>query len=229
MNYKNLNISKQILSVARVLSLILLIFLLSFSANQVLESKNSIKQIVNRNRSFSVIEKIDRNFYERFGDVQAYAYNKLAKEAIDSGRATPDVQKFLDIMTFYYVLYDLMMIVDAEGKVVAVNTTDKNSVPVQTGFLLGKNVANEEWFRVCTSENGPEGGAWYSDFMENPDVGKIYSSKGWGMAFAAPIRNDKNEVIGVWYNYASWRDVTQGIRSETEELLKKESAEAFVL
>ena len=229
MNYKNLNISKQILSVAIGLSLILLVFLLSFSAGQVLESKNDIKQIVNRNRSYSVIEKIDRNFYERFGDVQAYAYNKLAIEAIDSAKATSQVQKFINTMVYYYVLYDLMMIVDAQGKVVAVNTTDKNNVPVQTGFLLGKDFSNEEWFRICTSDAGPEGGAWYSDFMEHPDVAKIYNSNGWGMAFAAPIRNEQNKVIGVWYNYASWRDVTQGIRLETEELLKKESAEAFVL
>jgi hypothetical protein len=229
MIYRNLNISRQILSVAIGLSLILLVFLLSFSASQVLESKNAIKQIVNRNRSFSVIEKIDRNFYERFGDVQAFAYNKLAREAIDSATATPEIQKFINTMVYYYVLYDLMMIVDANGKVVAVNTTDKNNVAVQTGFLLGKDFSNEEWFRVCTSSDGPVGGAWYSDFMEHPDVSKIYGSNGWGMAFAAPIRNEKNEIIGVWYNYASWRDVTQGIRMETEELLTKETAEAFVL
>src|SRR6185503_9765027 len=141
MNYKNLTISKQILFVAIALSVVLLIFLLSFLANQVLESKNSIKQIVNQNRSFSVIEKIDRNFYERFGDVQAYAYNKLAIEAIDSGKATPSVQKFINTMVYYYVLYDLMMVVDKEGNVVAVNTTDKNNVPVRTEFLMGKNFA----------------------------------------------------------------------------------------
>ena len=229
MNYRNLNISKQILSVAIGLSVILLVFLLSFSANQVLESKNAIKQIVNRNRSFSVIEKIDRNFYERFGDVQAFAYNKLAIEAVDSAKATSQVQKFINTMVYYYVLYDLMMIVDVKGNVVAVNTTDKNNIPLQTGFLLGKNFSNEEWFRVCMSDAGPPGGAWYSDFMSHPDVSKIYNSNGWGMAFAAPIRNEHNEVIGVWYNFASWRDVTQGIRMETEELLKKESAEAFVL
>lgn len=132
-------------------------------------------------------------------------------------------------MVSYYVLYDLMMIVDVEGKVVAVNTADKNGVPLKTEPLIGEDFSNDEWFRVCTSSQGPAGGAWYSDFMESPIVSKIYGTKGRGMAFAAPVKDDDARVIGVWYNFASWLDVTQGIRSETEELLRQEYPDAFVL
>ncbi len=132
-------------------------------------------------------------------------------------------------MVAYYVLYDLMMVVDKYGKVVANNTSDKNGIPIKTDFLIGKDFSNEEWFRLCMSPQGPPGGAWYSDFMENQLVGQIYQSKGQGMAFTAPIKDDAGQIIGVWYNYASWRDVTQGIRAETEQLLQKTEPDAFEL
>src|SRR5258706_1960406 len=223
------SISQQILLVSVGLSAVLAIVVLTFSANQILINKNTIKETINRNRSFGAVEKIDRNFYERFGDVQAFAINRLALEAIDSSRSTAHVQKFINTMVAYYVLYDLMMVVDKYGKVVANNTSDKNGIPIKTDFLIGKDFSNEEWFRLCMSPQGPPGGAWYSDFMENQLVGQIYQSKGQGMAFTAPIKDDAGQIIGVWYNYASWRDVTQGIRAETEQLLQKTEPDAFEL
>lgn len=228
-DYKKFSISRQILTVAVGLSIVLVIFLLSFSASQVVENKNVIKEVVSTNRSFGAVEKIDRNFYERFGDVQAFAYNNLAKEAIDSGKATAQTQSFINTMVSYYVLYDLMMIVNTDGQAIAVNTLDKNGVPVKTDFLIGMDFSNEAWFRTCISSSGPKGGAWYSDFLESQMIGQIYNSKGWGMAFAAPIKNDNGETIGVWYNFASWRDVTQDIRRETEELMKTQDPDAFIL
>lgn len=229
LDYRQFSLSRQILIIAISLSIVLILFLSTFLASQILIGKNALKETGNKNRSFAVVEKIDRNFYERFGDVQAYAFNRLAIQAIDSARATPSVQKFINTMVSYYVLYDLMMIVDSNGKVVAANTADKNGVPLRTESIIGQDFGNEEWFRICMSAQGPAGGAWYSDFMESAIVSTIYGTKGRGMAFAAPIKNDYGQVIGVWYNFASWLDVTQGIRSETEQLLRQEYADAFVL
>jgi methyl-accepting chemotaxis protein len=228
-SFKDLSISKRIMYLAVAISLMLVTIVLLFSANQIVESKNSIKASVNENRSFAVIEKIDRNFYERFGDVQAFAFNKLAQQAIDSGRASEDVQKFINTMIGYYVLYDLMLIVNNDGKIIAANTVDKNGKLMQTKSILGHDMSNEEWFRVCFSAGGPEGGAWYSDFMENKMVAALLNSKGYGMAFAAPIKNNAGEVIGAWYNFANWSDVTQDIRRETERRLKREEPNAFIL
>jgi PAS domain S-box-containing protein len=229
LNYRTFTISQQILFVAIGLSIVLLIFLLNFSAYHIVKTKNSIKQVVSENRSFGAVEKIDRNFYERFGDVQAFAYNRLAIETIENGRANEQAQEFMNTMVSYYVLYDLMMITDNNGKVIAVNTMDKAGDPLKTEFVIGQDFSDEDWFHACTSSTSPEGGAWYSDFQKNDIVAKINNSKGWGVAFASPIKDDNGHVIGVWYNYASWKDVTQSIRTETEELLKKQDPTAFVL
>lgn len=52
-------------------------------------------------------------------------------------------------------------------------------------------------------------------------MGSVYGTNGEGMAFAAPIRNEHGQPIGVWYNYASWQEVTDAIRIEAEQDLIK--------
>jgi methyl-accepting chemotaxis protein len=226
---KDLSISQQITFTALMIFVVLAITILGFSSLQVVQSKNKVTETVAKNRSFGAMEKIDRNFYERFGDVQAYAYNRVAMQMLDSGKTTYEGQQFINTMMAYYVLYDLMMVVDKTGKAVAVNTLDRKGNPLPSEFVPGTDFSGEDWFRICTSAAGPEGGAWYSDFMMNPIVAKIFNSKGQGMAFAAPIKDNDGNTIGVWYNFASWKEVTQGIREETEYLLKADAENAFVL
>ncbi len=177
----------------------------------------------------SVMEKVDRNFYERFGDVQAFAFNRLAVQTVQSDSVSPGIQQFVNTMTAYYVLYDLMMLCDRDGKVLVVNTQNKNAEPISSSFILKLNVSEESWFKVCTSPTGPKGGAWFSDFIINKNVANIYRTSGEGMAFAAPVRNDAGEVIGVWYNFASWLEVTDGIREEAEENLLKQHQSSFIV
>jgi PAS domain S-box-containing protein len=228
-HFKKLNLSQQFLIVSMGIISIILIGVATYMINTSISAKIAQLQILTNGRSSAVIEKIDRNFYERFGDVQAFAYNKLAVQAASTKSTDDDTQKFINTMISYYVLYDLMMVCDADGKVVSVNTMDKQGKMVKSDFLIGKDFSNDEWFRMCMSGAGPEGGAWYSDFMENKDVSSIYSRTGWGMAFAAPIKDKEGRAIGVWYNFANWDDVTTGIRKETEEVVKKAEPGAFIV
>jgi methyl-accepting chemotaxis protein len=132
-------------------------------------------------------------------------------------------------MVSYYVLYDLMMITDIKGNVVAANTVDKTGKFVNTRDLIGKNFANEDWFRTCISGSGPEGGAWFSDFMVSKISATVNGNNGWGMAFAAPIKDNDGNVVGTWYNFANWAEVTQGIRKETQEALNENVPGTFIL
>lgn len=217
-----------IITLALVLTaLIALFYYLTYT---VIASVNKSQLVASQLTSQSVVDKVDRNFYERFGDVQAFAFNKLPVEALRSDSLSADLQSFINTMTAYYVLYDLMMICDREGRVLAVNTLDKNGKAINSSFLVGQSMEDEDWFKLCMSPPGPEGGAWYSDFMNNKLVGQIYNSSGSGMAFAAPVRDpETGTAIGVWYNFASWKEVTDGIREEAERDLRKEHPAAFIL
>lgn len=210
-----------------LLALIALFYYLTYT---VIASVNRSQLVASQLTSQSVVDKVDRNFYERFGDVQAFAFNQLPVEALRSDSVSADLQLFINTMTAYYVLYDLMMICDRDGRVLAVNTQDKNGKAINSSFLIGKSMAQEDWFKQCMSPPGPEGGAWYSDFMAQKLVGQIYNNPGYGMAFAAPVRDPQTgTAIGAWYNFASWKEVTDGIREEAERDLKKEHPGAFIL
>lgn len=226
--FRNLSLSRQFLLIAIGVTLVMLLSISIYMVNASIDSENKQLQVMANGRAGAVIEKIDRNFYERFGDVQAFAFNRLAVQAAKDS-VTTSAQEFINTMVSYYVLYDLMLIADANGRVKAANTIDKNGHAVQAGSLIGKNVSNEGWFKACMSAKGPEGGAWYSDFMENTDVSSMTNNTGWGMAFAAPIKNENGVTVGVWYNFANWSDVTVDIRKETERALRETQPSAFIL
>jgi GAF domain-containing protein len=205
--------------------LISLFYYLTYSE---VSANNAARKVTAALTAQSVIDKIDRNFYERFGDVQAFAYNRLAVQTASMDSVVEGTQEFINTMTVYYVLYDLMMIVDREGKALAVNTVDKNGNTLNTREVFEERFASEPWFISCTSADGPSGGAWYSDFMTDAVIAKIYNSTGHGMAFAAPIKSD-GKVVGVWLNFASWNEVTEDIRKEAEADLLKDYPGSFVL
>jgi hypothetical protein len=218
------------ISIITVLLLIALLASLFYylTYNEV-AANNQAMEITAELTAQSVVDKVDRNFYERFGDVQAFAYNRLAVQTAENDSLVEGTQEFINTMTSYYVLYDLMMIVGRNGTVLAVNTKDKNGNGIASSFLVGQNFANANWFHACTSGEGPQGGAWFSDFMKDETVARIYQTTGSGMAYAAPIRDSNGGVIGVWYNYASWKEVTEGIREEAEQNLLKDHPGAFTL
>jgi methyl-accepting chemotaxis protein len=177
----------------------------------------------------AVMEKVDRNFYERFGDVQAFAFNQLAVQTVQADSAVAGTQEFINTMTAYYVLYDLMMICDSNGRPLAVNSTDKTGKKISTQAFLSKNYADADWFQACMNAGWPKGEAWFSDFVASADIGQIYGTKGYGMAYAAPIRDESGNTIGVWYNFASWSEVTEGIREEAEKNLQTDHPGSFIL
>lgn len=210
--------------------LVLLSLLFLFQAYKSVEADNKAKSVTAHLTSKSVLDKIDRNYYERFGDVQAFSVNKLVVNRLKGDSAVDnDLQTFVNTMVQYYVLYDLMMICDANGNVIKVNNVDKANAKINSQGLIGKNFASSDWFTTCTSSQGPEGGAWYSDFTVNEDVKQIYNSNGTGMGFAAPIKDENGTVIGVWYNFASWKEVTEGIRQTAEAELQQTNPNSYVV
>ncbi len=220
--FKNLRISQRLISTSIGALSIMAVGVLSYITYTSFNSSNEQHIVLGQANASALMDKIDRNYYERFGDVQAFAFNKLALQTAETDTMTTETESFINTMMAYYGLYDLMIICNKNGKVVGVNTTNKSGTKLTTTHLLGKDYSGEAWFKVCTHPaEGPEGGAWYSDFMVNAESGIIHGNKGYGMAYAAPIKNDKGEIVGVWYNFSNWAEVTQGIRGATEQILEK--------
>ncbi|MEZ6031853.1 MAG: methyl-accepting chemotaxis protein [Planctomycetaceae bacterium] len=161
-----------------------------------------------------VADKIDRNLFERFGDVQAFAFNPMAQETPDRMTAAAN------FYTESYGCYDLMVITDAEGKVVACNTVTFEGKPLDTSRLIGQSVRGQDWFEQCISGQIPAGTSFISDAKEDADTATVYRNSGLTLNFSAPIRNTEGKIVGVWSNRASLSRIIGEITSEQEAAQK---------
>src|SRR5689334_3200019 len=83
--------------------------------------------------AFNAIDKLDRNLFERYGDVQAFAKSDPAK-SMDPARLT----RWMDTMMGTYTpIYNLMVVADRSGRIVAVNTVDLDGKKIDSRGLVG--------------------------------------------------------------------------------------------
>ncbi len=165
----------------------------------------------------SIMDKIDRNLFERYGDVQAFALSEPARSG-DPERIT----KFMsDMMAAYSPIYDVMFVVDKKGNVIAANKVDKKGKPLNTDNLLKKNYSNTNWFKASMQNKIQPGQAYHSDLHVDSDVANTALTDGKVLTFASPIRDaSSGEILGVWTNQMSWNDVVKDMLvSESEKLV----------
>jgi methyl-accepting chemotaxis protein len=168
--------------------------------------------------SEQVLDKLDRNLFERYGDVQAFASNP--KSLGDPAEVTDAINTYTSI----YGIYDLMIVTDLDGVVIATNTIDGGGSPIDTSPLIGRSVAGEDWFVALSSA----GAAWdsaetfYTDLAVDPWVAEMYSSEGLTLDYNAPIYDADGNIVRYWSNRASWdRIVVDIVDSEIASLESK--------
>ncbi len=163
-------------------------------------------------------DAVDRNLFERYGDVQAFAANPKALGS------QADATEIADFLTATYGIYDLMLIVGLDGKVLAVNTIDGSGNPIDTMSLIGRDVSNTDWFQVISSGSTPDGGTYYTDAEVNPLVTEIYGEELVTLPFSAPIFDDAGRMVAIWHNDASFERVVTDIMDQ----MRAEMVEAGV-
>jgi methyl-accepting chemotaxis protein len=155
-------------------------------------------------------EIIDRNLFERYGDVQAFLLNAVVEDRSQWNKPdteTPLVAAMNGYMTTYG-LYRLMLLVDPQGKVLAVNTKSETGKPVDTRFVYETSFANAPWLaKALKGEflNGTNGltGTVVEQPSADPVVARAGGGDGWSIVFAAPLKDDSGKTIAVWANFAA--------------------------
>ncbi|MDD9951547.1 MAG: cache domain-containing protein, partial [Zetaproteobacteria bacterium] len=127
--------------------------------------------------AFDTIDKIDRNLYERYCDVQAYASFDKIRSMSEEGSSFKDISVLLKKLHEIYEVYHDIMITDMDGNIVAAAVHRE---------LLGQNQADRSWFRDCSSGNIVVTDLYYSKSINDYTV-----------TFAAPIRDSDGAIIGV--------------------------------
>ncbi len=183
-----------------------------------------------------VNDVIDRNLFERYGDVQAFALNRAASNP-KNWRNASDQNPLISAMNGYmkgYGIYKLMLLVDTQGRVLATNTMDPAGRSLDTGYLYGKSFADAQWFRNAISGNflnGKNGltGTVVEQPSVNAEVARIYNQDGYTITFAAPVRDENGQVVAVWANFTDFSLVEAVVASYYDQLAAYNMASAEIV
>ena len=171
-------------------------------------------------------EKIDRNIFERYGDVQAFGLNRVVdeRESWYQKGADNSIARAMNQYVDTYDVYALTILVDRDGKVIAVNDRNQDGNPIQTDFIYDINFANEQWFRDAmsgrfyTKPGSTLTGTVIAPFYVDPLVQRADSTDGVSIAFSAPVHDPQGKVIGVWHNIARFDLVKEIFQSTYDQL-----------
>ncbi len=159
---------------------------------------------------------IDRNLFERYGDVQAFSQNRVAYDPANWNNPS-DANPLIAAINAYisnYGIYRLSMLLGPDGHVMAVNSKNAQGKPINSQWLYHVSFARMGWFKnakeghFLEGRNGLTGTAVVGPIRDEA-TGKIYGDDGLVMAFSAPVKNDAGQLIGVWVNLADFGLVEQ--------------------
>lgn len=176
----------------------------------------------------AITEKIDRNLFERYGDVQAFALNDVVQDKSQWYRQGSQSNRVVQAMNSYvalYALYALTIAVDLEGRVIAVNDADIKGKPVETAWIYGENFKSKPWFQSALEgkflKSASLDGTYVEDLASNELARKVYSGDGFALTFTAPIKSADGKVVGVWHNIADFSFVEEIVVSSYAAIKKR--------
>lgn len=137
--------------------------------------------------AFDLIDKIDRNLFERNCDVQAWAtFDIIVNYALDP---TLEKQKqVIDLLHNLYQIYEVyhdIIMTDSSGKVVAAGVHTQ---------LIGNDVSNQEWFQIPMSKPG----CFVSDMYFSSNMND------YTISYSCPIVASNGSVLGVLSTRFNW-------------------------
>ncbi len=180
----------------------------------------------------ATMDKIERNLFERYGDVQAFGLNEGVKDPktwYDKSSKNHITGIMNSYMKNYSPIYDLMMMVDLNGRVIATSTVNAEGKPIKNSFLYEKDFSQAKWFKNAKSGTFLKGenisGTWVDDAAFDEDVKEALGNDGLVISFAAPVFDSNGKVIAIWRNLASM-SLVESILQDTYAGLAEQNLKA---
>ncbi len=175
----------------------------------------------------TAVEKIDRNLFERYGDVQAFGVNGVVQDRRSWYVVGSESNRVAEAMNQYarlYGFYVLTVAVDLDGRVFAVNDKTPAGKPLDTAAIYGRSFRDAPWFKECQAGHFLKSdlldGTYVEDVHVDEEVQRLYANEGLVLGYAAPIKDREGKVIGYWNNLADYSLVGEIIRDTYNELKK---------
>ncbi|MEK9968151.1 MAG: HAMP domain-containing protein, partial [Ferrovibrio sp.] len=177
--------------------------------------------------SAQINDVIDRNLFERYGDVQAFGLNTAAHNPANWGRPdanNPLISAINGYMTNYGI-YKLMLLVAPDGKVLAVNSVDPVGKPLATAGLYQKSFHDAPWLKAALNGKFLDGKDGFTgSVVEQPrrhaELTSLYDGDDFALVFAAPVKGGDGKVVGVWANFAGFDLVEQIVEQAYADIAK---------
>ncbi len=155
----------------------------------------------------AISDKIERNLFERYGDVQAFSRNSLLQDRNSwhqIGEPNNPIVGAANTYVALYCVYYLTIIVDLDGKVIAVNDKDATGKSLDTQFIYDMNFKDAEWFgrtvRGDYLSTPALTGTVVEDFHVNSLVKTVFKNDGLALSYSAPVPGPDGAPIAIWHN-----------------------------
>ncbi len=179
-------------------------------------------------------DKIDRNLAERYSDVQAFGVNEAVARTTDwyDSSEKNGISQVMNRYVRSYGIYDLTVLVDTKGKVIAVNFLDATGNPLDVKFLYEKNFSEAPWFQALSTGkfttqqpftsvgNNRSTGTFIEDVHVDPDVKRALKNDGYVIGFSAPVYDQEGQVLAYWSNRVNF-SIVEGMFRDAYQNLKE--------
>lgn len=236
----NSSLSFKLIAAFLALSIIPMIVLI-IEANTAFDNIDNSNLISYEKEAANIADLIDRNLFERYGDVQAFALNGTAQDMSVWYDEHPK-SRLAEMMNSYvdtYDIYYLTLFVDKNGKLISVNSKDQDGQEISTKHLFKNDYSDTAWFKALKAEqyttsqpnsakgNKGSSGTFIEDLHVDEVVKSVYpDSTGLTMGFSAPVKDNSGELIGYWSNRAKFGIVEEIFQSTYATLASKGNASA---
>ncbi len=171
----------------------------------------------------TLAETIDRNLFERYGDVQAFGFNDAVTRTsqwYDDSEYNV-ISQVMNKMAKAYGIYDLSMLVDTEGALIAVNFQNAQGEPIDVKWMFKKNFKDTAWFQALKAGkfttkmpftapgNDISSGTFIGYVHVDEDVKRAYGNDGLTLGFSSPVYNENGTVVAYWSNRANFSVIEQ--------------------
>ncbi len=231
-SFKNWSVTAKLIMLFGVFGLIPMaaVGMIAFQAASDMKEKVGLRF---QDTAVGISEQIDRNLFERYGDVQAFTYNDVVSRLSNWGDQT-DTNAISQVMNKYiaaYGIYYLTLMVNTNGELVAVNYKDAAGNAVDTSSLWNKNYRDTPWFKALEAKqyttkmpftapgNDISSGTFIEDVHVDPNVKAAYpGDDGLTIGFSAPVYDGEGQLVGYWSNRAKFALVEEIFQKTYQEL-----------
>lgn len=164
-------------------------------------------------------QSIAAQFYERYGDVQAFAANQIFQNGTQK-----EIIETLNKYAELYGIYELIFFVDPTGKLIAINNKSAENKPIDVKNVYQINFSHEAWFQKAMKEQylvDPERDFNGTVFIEpefNTIASQVYKKPFYGPQFAAPVKDKNGQILGVICNLANFLWIEREILTQYKNL-----------